>query len=68
MYIRKSVLSAVIITAGVCVLIVLASLFCFTETKIPAPAFCGAWTACLLAMASWVKRLPSGCQSADKEV
>lgn len=48
MYIRSSVLRGIIILAGVCVLIALAAVFCFTETQIPPAVFCGAWIIGLL--------------------
>lgn len=57
MYIKKSVLSGIIIAAGVCVLSVLASFFCFAETKIPDSVFCAAWMSCLLAVNFWVNKI-----------
>ncbi len=48
MYIRRSVMKGIIILAGVCALIALAAVFCFTETQIPPTIFCGAWIVCLL--------------------
>ncbi len=48
MYIRRSVMKGIIILAGVCALIALAAVFCFTETQIPPTVFCGAWIVCLL--------------------
>ena len=48
MYIRRSVMKGIIILAGVCALIALAAVFCFTETQIPPTVFCGAWIVGLL--------------------
>lgn len=50
MYIRKSVLGACTIAAGVVFLMVLLVLFCFTEINIPVPVYVSAWLVGLGAM------------------
>ncbi len=54
MYIRKSVLNGLIILTGLCILIAMAFIFCFTETQIPPAVFCAAWITCLLSVSSLV--------------
>lgn len=50
MYIKKSVLKAAVLTAGSIILILLAVLYCFTETNISSTVYLISWLACLYAM------------------
>lgn len=56
MYIRKSILNGIAITAGGILLFILAFLFCFTEYSIPTYFYVAAWTGCLLMMLSRVTK------------
>lgn len=57
MYIRKGVLGAVTAIAGFAILAVLAVMFSFTQTDIPAAVYAAAWFGCLWGMAAAFNRI-----------
>lgn len=57
MYIKKSIISGIVITLGVIVLTALAVLYCFTEIQIPGGVYIIAWIGCILAIVDIVDRI-----------
>lgn len=57
MYIRKSLLGALVAAAGMTVLAILMVLFCFTEIQIPSVVYAAAWIGCLCAMLRGASRI-----------
>lgn len=57
MYIRKSVISKIIMVVGMGILAVLAVLFCFTEVDISGAACMLAWLGCIVAVVELTEKL-----------
>ena len=57
MYIRKEILSAIILSAGIIILTALAVLYCFTEVQIPSWCYGAGWFGCLFGMVSCEKKI-----------
>lgn len=55
MYIRKSVISRIIMTVGACILAVLTVLFSFTEVEIPHMVYAVVWLGSIAAVTELVQ-------------
>lgn len=57
MYIKKSVISGIVMVLGAVVLAILAVLYCFTEVQIPGYVYIIAWIGSILAVVDIVDRI-----------
>lgn len=57
MYIKKSVISGIIIMTGICVLAALTILYCFTEVQIPRAVYMAIWVGCIAAVTEIVGKI-----------
>lgn len=57
MYIRKSVLSGMVMLAGGLILAVVAILFCFTEITVPRYVYIAVWAVCIWSVPALIKRI-----------
>lgn len=57
MYIKKSILSGMIMTVGACLLVLLTILFCFTEVAIPRILYIVVWIACVVVVVETVSKV-----------
>lgn len=57
MYIKKSILSGMIMTFGACLLVILTILFCFTEIAIPRVLYIVLWVTCVIAVVETVSKV-----------
>lgn len=57
MYIKKSVISKIVMAIGMGILIVLTVLFCFTEVNVPGTVCMMAWIVCIVTVAELTDKL-----------
>lgn len=57
MYIKKSILSGMIMAFGACLLVILTILFCFTEIAIPRVLYIVLWVTCVIAVVETVSKV-----------
>ncbi|HIZ75731.1 MAG TPA: hypothetical protein H9723_10920 [Candidatus Mediterraneibacter stercoravium] len=57
MYIRKAIIGAAVLMAGIIILGGLTVLYCFTETNIPTQVYLISWMMCLYVMLACSRRI-----------